>query len=86
MKENKYFEFESELKKQEFLKEIIGFFETERNEEIGIIAAEEVSNFFLDSLGKEIYNKGLKDARASIHEKIEEFDANVEFVIEKNSK
>lgn len=43
--------------------EIIYFFQEERDEELGIIGAETVLDFFLDVLGETIYNKALDDVK-----------------------
>lgn len=48
--------------KQRLLNEIKNYFEQERNEKIGIIASEELLEFFLSDIGKYIYNKALDDA------------------------
>lgn len=48
--------------KKSMLEEITYFFETERDEKIGIIGSEQVLDFFLQSLGDKIYNKALDDA------------------------
>ncbi len=54
------------LKKEEKVKlvsEIQRFFYTERDEEIGIIAAEDVLEFFMENIGKTVYNRALDDAK-----------------------
>ncbi len=43
--------------------EIIGYFATERNEEIGVIAAGELLDMFLRTTGSTIYNYALDDVR-----------------------
>ena len=43
--------------------EMILFFENERDEKIGIIAAEEILNFFLKSVGSKLCNTGIDDAK-----------------------
>lgn len=45
---------------------IISFFAEERDEEIGVIAAENVLNFFLDEIGKTVYNNGIDATSAAI--------------------
>lgn len=52
----------SEEKKQ-LLEDIQYYFETERNEKIGILASENILEFFMDILGKQIYNKALDDTK-----------------------
>lgn len=44
-------------------REIQRFFQEVRDEEIGVIATQEVMEFFLETLGKEIYNQALDDAK-----------------------
>lgn len=58
--------------KDKLIQEIQNFFETERDEMIGVIAAEEVLDFFLQVLGKEIYNKALDDSKTWLQQRIEE--------------
>jgi uncharacterized protein (DUF2164 family) len=49
--------------KQTAINHIQDFFRSERGEELGIIAAEEILDFFLEDLGAQLYNRGLDDAR-----------------------
>ena len=42
---------------------IISYFYNERGETIGVIAAAGILDFFLDSAGIDIYNKGIEDAK-----------------------
>lgn len=62
----------SDEEKQHFLQDLILFFENERDEKIGVIAAEELTNFFLQSVGKTLYNKGIRDAKAALNTRMEE--------------
>jgi len=61
-KKNKL-DFATEEQRTKFIKDIIGFFQDERGEEIGYIAAEKVLDFFTHSMGEEIYQKALNDAK-----------------------
>ncbi len=45
------------------IKEIQNFFCQEKGEKIGIIAAENLLDFFIENLGTKIYNKALDDAK-----------------------
>jgi len=49
--------------KEQFIKEIQSFFYEERNETIGIIAADKVLEFFIEVLGNKVYNKALDDTQ-----------------------
>lgn len=59
----------TETQKQQALSDIIDFFATERDEEIGIIAAEDILDLFTEHIGKEIYNKGVEDTLAFIKDR-----------------
>ena len=62
--------------------ELILFFENERDEKIGIIAAEEIINFFLQSVGSKLYNKGVTDTKKVIENRIEELNFDLDDLIE----
>lgn len=79
-KKKNRFDFESEEKRQKYLKEIIGFFQTERNEEIGVIAAEQVLDFFLETMGEEIYKKALQDAKKLLRERFEDLEVELDIL------
>ena len=61
---------------------MIHFFEQERDEKIGIIAAEELINFFLQNIGNKLYNKGLLDAKKAIKYRIEELNYDLDDLME----
>lgn len=58
------------------------FFYEERNEEIGIIAAECAFEFFKDFLGPHFYNEAIKDARMLMEEKMSSIEDEL-FSLEK---
>lgn len=78
-KKNK-FDFESEELKTKYLKEIIGFFQGERNEEIGFVAAEKVLDFFLQTMGEEIYKKTIKDCKKLLKERFEDLEVELDIL------
>ncbi len=53
-----------EEQRKEAVKAIIAYFQDERSEEIGLIAAEALLDFFLQDIGGHIYNKALDDSLA----------------------
>lgn len=65
-------------KKQVVKREIIDFFENERDEQIGQIAAQDLLEFFLKSVGKEVYNMGIGDAQKAIKQRMEELDFDLD--------
>jgi uncharacterized protein (DUF2164 family) len=62
--------------KKQLLEEIIYYFETERDEKLGIIASESILDFFLDNLGRFIYNKALDDAKIWFTKRLEDVEAD----------
>jgi uncharacterized protein (DUF2164 family) len=56
---------------------IMSFFQNERDEEIGIIAAEEVLDFFLNDIGTAIYNKGVDDAKATLRKLVDGLEVDL---------
>jgi uncharacterized protein (DUF2164 family) len=71
------FDFESEEKRKKYLNEIIAFFLDERDEEIGVVAAEKVLEFFWQSLAEDIYKKAIIDMKSLLKEKVA--DLEIEF-------
>jgi uncharacterized protein (DUF2164 family) len=62
--------------KKQLLEEIIYYFETERDEKLGIIASESILDFFMDNLGRSIYNKALDDAKGWYTARLEDVEAD----------
>ena len=56
--------------------EIIVFFQEEREEELGIIGAETILDFFLDVLGETIYNKALDDVKLWLTRTVENMESD----------
>ncbi len=79
-KAEKKLEFVSEEKKAAYIKEIIAFFQDKRDEEIGFVAAEQILDFFLQTIGEDIYKKAVKDARILIKEKLDDLDMELDLL------
>ncbi len=62
--------------------ELILFFENERNEKIGVVAAEEIINFFLQSIGSKLYNKGVNDAKKVLRNRMDELNYDLDDLID----
>lgn len=60
--------------------DLIDFFATERDEQIGIIAAEEILDAVLQTAGVQLYNKGIDDTLKLFTERMEaaRFDAETQ--------
>ena len=68
------FQFASDQEKTRVINEIINFFRHDRGEEIGIIAAENFLDFFVTTLGDEIYSKAVKDCQKLLKERFADLD------------
>lgn len=73
----------SEEKRTTFSKEFIQFFKEQRDEEIGIIAAENLLDFFLQHLGMQIYNAGVEDAKAFFKKRFEDIEMDMDLLLKK---
>ena len=62
--------------------ELIIFFDKERGEKIGIIAAEEILNYFLKSVGNKLYNKGVEDAKKALENRYDELKFDLDDLID----
>lgn len=71
--------------KRELQEDIIYFFQEERGEDLGIIGADTVLDFFLDVLGETIYNKALDDAKRWLTRTVENAESDY-YALYKNSR
>ncbi len=62
--------------KRKLLEEIQSYFDEERDEKIGVIAAESLLEFFLNTLGKHIYNKALDNVKLWYEKRMENIEAD----------
>lgn len=67
-------------RKDQLLKEIITYFKNERDLEIGVIAAEEILDFFTEALGKDIYNKAVLDSKTTIKTCMENLELDLDLL------
>lgn len=58
--------------KKEIVERVVAFFEEERGETIGHLAAEQFVDFMIAEIGPYLYNKGINDARAVLAEKFQQ--------------
>lgn len=68
-------------KKASSIKEIIRHFKAERDEDIGVIAAESFLDFFLQLIGEDIYNKGVRDSQILLKKRFEDLDIDLELLL-----
>lgn len=66
----------SDEDKRILVDEIMAYFEQERDEEIGVIASENILEFFINTLGKYIYNKALDDSTIWFKNRMENIESD----------
>lgn len=73
--------FDFKRKKQECIKELIDYFENERDEEIGMIAAENILDQVLQNVAVHLYNKGVNDSISLLNGQLENLQFDMESLI-----
>ncbi|KKU50917.1 MAG: hypothetical protein A3A28_01585 [Candidatus Sungbacteria bacterium RIFCSPLOWO2_01_FULL_47_32] len=76
-------DFLSDEQRRTVIDEIIGYFATEKNETIGVVAAENILDFFLQSAGNAIYNKALDDIKPFLASELESTLLNIDISLRK---
>lgn len=70
-------------RRQKCIKDIIAFFKDERDTTIGILAAESVLDFFLETIAEDIYNKAIADSKKLLKQKIEDLEVDLDLLLNK---
>ena len=70
----------TEKDKDSCVKEIIRYFLDERSETIGVIAAGNVLDFFLQNIGPDIYNKAVEDTKKLLKDQLEGWDVEIDLL------
>lgn len=64
--------------KRDSIRNLIAFFETERDEQIGEIAAEAILDSILIEIAPKIYNQAIRDTQNIVKEKLEYLELDIE--------
>lgn len=70
-------------KKRGAVEAIIAFYKRERDEEIGVIAAEEILELVIDLVGKDIFNKGVDETVRIVQDRLSGVWVDVEATVKK---
>lgn len=70
----------SKERRSGLIREITAYFENERGEEIGMLAAEEILDFFQEALSKDIYNRAIEDAKMTIRQNAENLEIDIDLL------
>jgi uncharacterized protein (DUF2164 family) len=73
----------TEKQRRETIDEIIDFFKNERGEEIGIIAAETLLDHFLQTIGIQLYNKGIDESIYFLKDRIDSVAIDMDSLLKK---
>jgi uncharacterized protein (DUF2164 family) len=73
----------SDEKRKESIDDIIHFFKNERDEEIGIIAAEKILDHFLKTVGIQIYNKSVEESIIFLKNRFESLEIDMRALLKK---
>lgn len=71
--------------KDQMIRLIQAYFETERGETIGDLAADGVLDFFMTQLSPYVYNQALSDCRVLVNQRMISIEEDI-YVLEKNIK
>jgi len=82
-KTKRKFDLIPDERRQQIVKDIIAFFKDERNEEIGIVAAESILDFFLQTIGEDIYNMAIADSKKLLKQNFENLEVDLDILINK---
>ncbi|MFD1019295.1 DUF2164 domain-containing protein [Thalassobacillus hwangdonensis] len=63
--------------KEQLISDIKYYFEMERGEELGDLAADQMLDFFYKALAPHLYNQGIADARKMVEEKVINLDEDI---------
>lgn len=70
-------------KRKTIITDIINYFECERNEKMGVVAAEELLDFMLQNFGPDLYNKGVEDSLGFIKERFHNLEIDMGAILKK---
>ncbi len=71
----------SSEKRKIIIEEMIIFFRKERNQDIGMIGAEQILDFFLQNVGLELYNKGIEDSKQLLKSRFEDLELDMDILL-----
>jgi len=73
----------SDEKRKIITTDIINYFECERGEKIGVIAASEILDFMLQTFGNDLYNKGVEDSLSFLKKHFNNLEIDMNAILKK---
>ncbi len=80
MKIKRKWDVSSNEVKKTCIEAIIGHYRETFDQEIGIIAAEEVLDIIAQHIGPDLYNKGVKDSKKKLQERIADLEVDLDLL------
>ncbi|MFC1616010.1 DUF2164 family protein [Patescibacteria group bacterium] len=71
----------TEVQRDHCIREIITHYQNEKDQEIGVIAAEHLLDFFLELLVEKIYDKAIVDSKELIKRRFEDIEINLDLLL-----
>jgi len=65
------------------LREVITYFKTTHDQEIGMLMAEDILDFFLQNLGDDLYRKAIHDTKTLIRQNAENLEVDLDLLVNK---
>lgn len=66
-----------DARRKQLLLRLQGFFRSEFEEEMSPFRAEQLLDFFLETLGPQVYNQAVQDARRYMQERLDDLEGEV---------
>jgi uncharacterized protein (DUF2164 family) len=76
----------SDARRRLVIDEIIAYFAEERNEKIGVVAAGNILDFFLQVVGNSVYNKALDDLKPLLEKNLGDTLLDVDISLRKGER
>jgi uncharacterized protein (DUF2164 family) len=76
-------DFFTKARRESLIREIITYFETKRGEQIGVLAAEDLLDFFLESVSGDIHNRTVENAKSVVKQNFENLEVDLDMLVDK---
>ncbi|MDA1335049.1 MAG: DUF2164 family protein [bacterium] len=73
----------SDEKRKKTVDAVIAYFKDARDEEIGVIAAEDLLDYMLMEVGVDIYQKAINDSKKFLKDRFEDIDTELDLLVNK---
>jgi len=82
-KAKKKWDLLSKDRRRTLVSQIMTYFKTERDEEIGMLAADDMLEFFMKILSEDIYNRAVDDAKNVVKQNFENLEVDLYLLLNK---